>query len=295
MKGSLGELSHLQEDVMKIRSLYITTAVACVLGGISPVAAQSLSDAVGTDVISQMGAFQTGNWVNRAINIGEIDASVNITAFPNLETVDISHDVRDIGDTTAARTEVSYVTGNVAGTLNVSDSTAHSVINTFTESRTVIGGAVVGSSAEIKTVAAGAINTGHIAAAASSDSATTSGSFDGSLEDLTYLDGEVSSATASTTNTSAEAFAGDGVYASLGGASLSSSFQSSMSSSNIATGVYAVNEAFNNASINGSVSIVANGTDLAGISTLAAGALNTGSLSLGFDGAALNSAINGGN
>jgi len=279
---------------MRIRSIYLTTAAVLALGVVSPAAAQSLSDAIGQPVIDQMRQYTTGNWVNRAINVAPIDASVDITANHNIEQVNIGHTTTDIGDTLNTRQESSSVNGVIAGILNITEDSAYSVTSNYVEARTYTGGAIVASTAEISTVAAGAINTGHIASVGTAASSKDSFSFDGSLDDLTYLDGEVSSAAASTTNTSAEAFGGSGVYASLGGLNLSSSMEFASASSGPAAGVYAVNEAYNNAGINGSVSIIANGTDLAGISSLAAGALNTGSISFGFDGAALNSAINGG-
>jgi len=279
---------------MRIRSIYLTTAAVLALGVVSPAAAQSLSDAIGQPVIDQMRQYTTGNWVNRAINVAPIDASVDITANHNIEQVNIGHTTTDIGDTLNTRQESSSVNGVIAGILNITEDSAYSVTSNYVEARTYTGGAIVASTAEISTVAAGAINTGHIASVGTAASSKDSFSFDGSLDDLTYLDGQVSSAAASTTNTSAEAFGGSGVYASLGGLNLSSSMEFASASSGPAAGVYAVNEAYNNAGINGSVSIIANGTDLAGISSLAAGALNTGSISFGFDGAALNSAINGG-
>src|SRR5690606_28237021 len=158
----------------------------------------------------------------------------------------------------------------------------HLLANVSIEESTKIGGAIVASTAEIKTVAAGAVNTGHIASAAATSVNETNIGLNVSLSDLTYVDGEVSQAAAATSQTSSEAFSAEGTFASLGNLSVGLNASVSESTSGPALNVYAVNEAFNNADINGSVNILSNGTDLAGISTVAAGAVNTGTTSLGF-------------
>jgi len=278
---------------MKIRSTYLTTAAVLALGVVSPAAADSLSQSIGNPIIEQMEGFDTGNWINRAVNANAIDASVNINAFPNIESSNSFESAVNIGIAVNIDAEGSGTLLSGAGITGFVGN-GHLLADVSAENSFSFGNAIVASTEEIKTVAAGAINTGHIASVASAGSSQGNFAMGGSLSDLTYLNGEASSAAAATTNTSAEAFSGKGQYASLGGLSASASGAFAEASSGPATGVYAVNEAFNNATINGSVDIISNGTALAGISTLAAGALNTGSISFGFDGAALNSAINGG-
>jgi len=219
---------------------------------------------------------------------------VNIIGVPNFnESSSISGAV-DIGVAGDVDIQGSLVDPAAAAAQVKAAVNAHLLANVDIDEASSIGGAIVKSTDVIKTVAAGAVNTGHIATAVSAASNSSSTTANISLTDLKYLDGEVSQASASTSSTAADALAAEGTFASLGNLSVGINQTVASSTSGPAMGVYAVNEAFNNADINGSVNILSNGTDLAGISTVAAGAVNTGTISLGFDGAGLNSAINGG-
>ncbi|WLF99725.1 MULTISPECIES: hypothetical protein [Brucella] len=272
-----------------------SASVAAIILGIGSAAqAQSLSKTIGQPVIDQMSQFENGNWINRAINTSEIDGSVNIIGVPNFnESSSISGAV-DIGVAGDVDIQGSLVDPAAAAAQVKAAVNAHLLANVDIDEASSIGGAIVKSTDVIKTVAAGAVNTGHIATAVSAASNSSSTTANISLTDLKYLDGEVSQASASTSSTAADALAAEGTFASLGNLSVGINQTVASSTSGPAMGVYAVNEAFNNADINGSVNILSNGTDLAGISTVAAGAVNTGTISLGFDGAGLNSAINGG-
>lgn len=273
------------------------SVAAIILGFGSAAQAQTLSNTIGQPVIDQMSQFENGNWINRAINTAAIDGSVNIIGIPNIEESSSISGAIDVGLGAGIDLEGSGIdiTNPLAGAIELGvDVNAHLKANVSIEETSKVGGAIVKSTDVIKTVAAGAVNTGHIATAVSSASDSSSTTANISLSDLKYVNGEVSQASASTSNTAAEALAAEGTFASLGNLSVGISQTVASSSSGPAMGVYAVNEAFNNADINGSVNILSNGTDLAGISTVAAGAVNTGTISLGFDGAALNSAINGG-
>ncbi|MBM7328008.1 hypothetical protein JS562_33740 [Agrobacterium sp. S2] len=272
-----------------------SASVAAIILGIGSAAqAQSLSKTIGQPVIDQMSQFENGNWINRAINTSEIDGSVNIIGVPNFnESSSISGAV-DIGVAGDVDIQGSLVDPAAAAAQVKAAVNAHLLANVDIDEASSIGGAIVKSTDVIKTVAAGAVNTGHIATAVSAASNSSSTTANISLTDLKYLDGEVSQASASTSSTAADALAAEGTFASLGNLSVGINQTVASSTSGPAIGVYAVNEAFNNADINGSVNILSNGTDLAGISTVAAGAVNTGTISLGFDGAGLNSAINGG-
>lgn len=281
-----------------MKKFLVSTSTAMLLLGVGTASnAQTLSDTIGQPVIDQMRQFENGNWINRAVNTGEIDGSVNIIGVPNFEaTREISGSI-DTGLSAGVDLEAVSVdiTNPLASGIELGvDVDAHLKANVSLEETIKFGGAIVKSTEVIKTVAAGAVNTGHIATAVSAANTSTTTSMDVSLTDLKYLDGEVSQASASTSSTAAEALAADGTFASLGNLSFGINNTVASSTSGPALGVYAVNEAFNNADINGSVNILSNGTDLAGISTVAAGAVNTGTISLGFDGAALNSALNGG-
>lgn len=278
---------------------FLTSAsIAALIIGISGAAnAQNLSDTIGQPIIDQMSGFQEANLINRAINNADINGSVNIVVLPNIDNSSSVSGAVDIGLAAGLTLEGSGVdiANPLGGALELAVGLdAHLKANVSLVQNATSGGAIVKSTDVIKTVAAGAINTGNIATAVSSASEASSTVANISLSDLTYLDGEVSHASASTSNTSAEALAAIGTYASLSGLNVDLQSSTSSASSGPASGVYAVNEAFNSGNINGSVNILSNGTDLAGISTVAAGALNTGTISLGFDGAALNSAINGG-
>ncbi|HHV68569.1 hypothetical protein L614_004200000070 [Ochrobactrum sp. J50] len=273
------------------------SVAAIILGFGSAAQAQTLSNTIGQPVIDQMSQFENGNWINRAINTAAIDGSVNIIGIPNIEESSSISGAIDVGLGAGIDLEGSGIdiTNPLAGAIELGvDVNAHLKANVSIEETSKVGGAIVKSTDVIKTVAAGAVNTGHIATAVSAASDSSSTTANISLSDLKYVNGEVSQASASTSNTAAEALAAEGTFASLGNLSVGISQTVASSSSGPAMGVYAVNEAFNNADINGSVNILSNGTDLAGISTVAAGAVNTGTISLGFDGAALNSAINGG-
>lgn len=273
------------------------SVAAIILGFGSAAQAQTLSNTIGQPVIDQMSQFENGNWINRAINTAAIDGSVNIIGIPNIEESSSISGAIDVGLGAGIDLEGSGIdiTKPLAGAIELGvDVNAHLKANVSIEETSKVGGAIVKSTDVIKTVAAGAVNTGHIATAVSAASDSSSTTANISLSDLKYVNGEVSQASASTSNTAAEALAAEGTFASLGNLSVGISQTVASSSSGPAMGVYAVNEAFNNADINGSVNILSNGTDLAGISTVAAGAVNTGTISLGFDGAALNSAINGG-
>lgn len=268
-----------------------SASVATIILGIGSAAqAQNLSNTIGQPVIDQMSQFENGNWINRAINTAEIDGSVNIIGIPNIEESSSISGAIDVG--LGVGIDIS---NPLAGSVQLGvDVNGHLRANVSIEETSKVGGAIVKSTDVIKTVAAGAVNTGHIASAVAATSDTSSTTSNISLTDLKYVNGEVSQASASTSNTAAEALAAEGTFASLGSLSASTNQTVASSTSGPAMGVYAVNEAFNNADINGSVNILGNGTDLAGISTVAAGAVNTGTISLGFDGAGLNSAINGG-
>jgi hypothetical protein len=279
----------------KMNKFLASASVAAIILGIGSAAqAQSLSKTIGQPVIDQMSQFENGNWINRAINTSEIDGSVNIIGVPNFnESSSISGAV-DIGVAGDVDIQGSLVDPAAAAAQVKAAVNAHLLANVDIDEASSIGGAIVKSTDVIKTVAAGAVNTGHIATAVSAASNSSSTTANISLTDLKYLDGEVSQASASTSSTAADALAAEGTFASLGNLSVGINQTVASSTSGPAMGVYAVNEAFNNADINGSVNILSNGTDLAGISTVAAGAVNTGTISLGFDGAGLNSAINGG-
>lgn len=282
----------------KMNKLFASASVAAIILGFGSAAqAQTLSNTIGQPVIDQMSQFENGNWINRAINTAAIDGSVNIIGIPNIEESSSISGAIDVGLGAGIDLEGSGIdiTNPLAGAIELGvDVNAHLKANVSIEETSKVGGAIVKSTDVIKTVAAGAVNTGHIATAVSAASDSSSTTANISLSDLKYVNGEVSQASASTSNTAAEALAAEGTFASLGNLSVGISQTVASSSSGPAMGVYAVNEAFNNADINGSVNILSNGTDLAGISTVAAGAVNTGTISLGFDGAALNSAINGG-
>src|SRR5690606_7696056 len=92
-----GELPVSWRKVMHIKFLCTASVLAVGLGVASTASAQSLSDTIGQPVIDQMQQFSDGNWINRAINTGEIDGSVNIISVPNIETSSSISGAVDIG------------------------------------------------------------------------------------------------------------------------------------------------------------------------------------------------------
>ncbi|NKC23353.1 hypothetical protein HED50_22115 [Ochrobactrum oryzae] len=199
------------------------SVAAIILGFGSAAQAQTLSNTIGQPVIDQMSQFENGNWINRAINTAAIDGSVNIIGIPNIEESSSISGAIDVGLGAGIDLEGSGIdiTNPLAGAIELGvDVNAHLKANVSIEETSKVGGAIVKSTDVIKTVAAGAVNTGHIATAVSAASDSSSTTANISLSDLKYVNGEVSQASASTSNTAAEALAAEGTFASLGNLSV---------------------------------------------------------------------------
>lgn len=271
---------------MKLKLIGSASALAVALAFTSAASAQSLSDTIGTGLIDLQSQFADGNLINQAINTGAIDASVNIDAAHVVtDNLYVEGSLGlDVG--LAASLEGSLADPAAAAQLALEANLGLDLWLVYNQTQEVVGG-IINSTEEIKTVAAGAINTGDIASSIAS--AETGGEISLALNvnDLNYINGELASAAASTSNTSAESLVANGTVFQLGGLGVELGGSFYQNASGPLTDIYAVNQAFNNADINGSVNLNGLGTNLAGISTTAAGALNTGTISFGFDGSAL--------
>lgn len=176
-----------------------------------------------------------------------------------------------------------------------------------------VDSAVTGEIRDLSTTAAGAVNEGHIASIAVSGieteveaeteeyaevdaelsnysgSLNTEGFGEATVFDMATGESEHPGATGATwDNTEAEVYAEFESYTEL------SAYEESFVSPAIE--VSALNAAWNDQEVDASISIDVDGS-LAGIdgaATTAVGALNTGTISMGYSGAALNSALNGG-
>jgi len=144
----------------------------------------------------------------------------------------------------------------------------------------------IASTAPITTTVLGAVNTGDIASIANSAAVTATSS----TSNTTFaVSGSVTSASesaANTSNTAASAAAASGITLALQGPTSTVSNTLSTLASGPLTDVYAANRAYNAADINGRVVAAGNSIGLAGVETTVLGAVNTGTISQGFDGSA---------
>jgi hypothetical protein len=259
--------------------------------------AQSISDTVGTNLIGLQGSFANGNYINEALNTGAINGSVNLigtglTAASNVDlgSLNLEADLlveiaagagislEDLLDIIGGGGLEALLALSVAAGIDLELALGVDLGTVVAD--TQIGG-TISSAAEIATLAVGAVNTGDVLTGVSS----VSGSF--SNEEFAAISGEIAysatevSSAANTSTTAAAAAASDVSFTAGPSAVAAISTAADFSSSGPLAGVYATNRAFNNADINGSVNAAANAIDLTGVSTLAVGAVNTGTISLG--------------
>ncbi len=232
------------------------SAFALSLGTMGGAQAQSLLDdlqGTSNNLLNHMAEFEEGNWTNFAVNSGPIDASVDAGGGAAAVTESL-----DASGAVAIDIDGGVITGDAEGAASVAVSFGESL-----ETASVDVG-------DIETMAVGAVNEGDIASAPSEVEFGAFGS-----------EGTFSESAAEAKHTAASA--------SYGSFEASGAF---FEASGPASGVFASNFAYNNAPINASVDLgpLANAD---GISTMAAGAVNTGTISMGFDGSAFNSAVNG--
>ncbi|WP_185983155.1 hypothetical protein [Aureimonas mangrovi] len=262
--------------------------------------AQSLSDTIGAGLIDLQGEFATGNYINESINIAAIDGSVNLigtglTAATNIDlgTLNVDADLL-IEAAVGAGLDLEVILeliegGDISGLLALAVAAGIDLdLGLGLDLGSIVAdtqvGGTISSAAEIATLAVGAVNTGDIATGVSTvTAATSSDTFTAVTGAIEFSSDEVSSA--ANTSTTAASAAASQVSFSAGPATVAAiSTAADFSSSGPLAGVYATNRAFNIADINGSVTAAANQIDLTGVSTLAVGAVNTGSIALGLEG-----------
>lgn len=243
----------------------------------------SVSAVVGDAITNLQSQFANGNWVNEAYNIGDIDGSVTLgqSGLRTDTVVDLGRIQASLEGSGAGAIVVlppaAAAGAAVEGRLDVDLGSVDTLVET-------IGG--IASTDTITTTALGAVNTGNIASIANSVSSnatnsvrTTSFSVDGSVS-------SASDSASNTTNTAASAAASSNIELTLTGPTTTVTNTLNTLNSGPLTDVYAANRAYNAADINGRVIAAGNNIGLDGIETTALGAVNTGSISQGFDGSA---------
>ncbi|WP_062012292.1 hypothetical protein [Aureimonas sp. AU4] len=270
-----------------MKSLFTIGASALVMGlaSIGGAQAQSLGAAIGDNLLGLQATFSNGNWVNDSINIGAINGAVTLgqAGLDTATSVDLGSINANIQGAASGAVSVVPPVLALAGATDIA--VGIDLGSVATRAATVGG---IASSAAIETVVVGAVNTGDIASAVQNSTLRASNSTIASTGSLaTTVSGSASSA-ASTTNTASSSAANSVNSVNFQGPSTTITAATEALSSGPLQDVYAANRAFNGGAILGSVTAVANNMDLAGIGTTVVGAVNTGTISLGFDGSALN-------
>ncbi|MBB3949286.1 hypothetical protein [Aureimonas jatrophae] len=270
-----------------MKSLFTIGASALVMGlaSIGGAQAQSLGAVIGDNLVGLQATFANGNWVNDSINIGTINGAVTLGQAGLDTATEVDLGAINVGVQGAASGAISVLPPllSLSGAAEVGLGIDLGSVAT----RAATAGEIA-SSAAIETVVVGAVNTGDIASAVQNSALRASNSTTASTGSLaTTISGSASSA-ASTTNTASSSAASSVNSVDFQGPSTTITAATEALSSGPLADVYAANRAFNGGTILGSVTAVANNMDLAGIGTTVVGAVNTGTISLGFDGSALN-------
>lgn len=247
--------------------------------------AQSLSDAIGANLIGLQGTFANGNWANQAVNIGPINGSVvlgqaGLETITNIDGPTLNVNVEGaLGGGLALVPPALAVAAAAELQVGVDLGAASQTIRT-------IGG--IGSASTITTTVVGAVNTGDIASAVSSSAGRVSTSTSSSAGSISSSVGSVAQAAANTSNTASSATASQLTSLTVNGPSSVVTAATEALTSGPLLDVYANNTAYNIGPIAGNVAAIANNMSLNGIGTTVVGAVNTGTISMGFDGSALN-------
>jgi len=271
------------KSLLAIGASALALSLASAGGANAQAVVPSLTDSLGAGLLGLQSQFSNGNWVNEAVNIGAINGAV-VLGQAGAETI-TSVDLPTVDLAIEAAAGAGIVTvpllGSIAGAgevgLNVDLGSVDQEIRT-------IGG--IASSEEISTTVLGAVNTGDIAsvgsAAANRASVTTSVSAGSATNSVTAA----SSAAANTSNTASRATASEELVSAIVGPSTTVTNSVEQLYNGPLQDVYANNRAYNVGAITGSVVGLANNMDLAGVSTTVLGAVNTGTISMGYSGAA---------
>ncbi|WP_062208069.1 hypothetical protein [Aureimonas sp. AU12] len=268
-----------------MKSLFAIGASALVMGlaSVGGAQAQSLGATIGGDLLAVQNQFSNGNWVNESINIGAINGAVTLgqagaEVITNVDLPNVALNIEAASGLGVAVLPPALALANAGEIgLNVDLGSVASQVRT-------LGG--IDSLSEIKTTVVGAVNTGDIASAVSTVSAATSNSTTLDTGSISATVSSSAQAAANTSNTASSSAASQLASLDLQGPSSTVTTATEALVSGPLLDVYATNRAFNSGPITGSVTGIANDMNLNGISTTVVGAVNTGTISQGFNGAA---------
>jgi hypothetical protein len=274
----------------QMKTLLAIGASAFVMGlaTVGGAQAQSLSDTIGGGLIGLQGTFANGNWANQAVNVGAINGGIVLGQAGAETLVNIDAPTLNVNLEAAAGGGLAIIPPALSIAAGAELELGLDLGATSTAVRTI---GEIASSAEIATTVVGALNTGDVASAVSSTALRASNSTTASTGSLSTSVGSATSAAANTSNTASSATASQLTSLTLEGPSTTVTAATEALTNGPLTDLYASNLAYNVGVITGNVAAIANSMDLAGVSTTVVGALNTGTISMGFDGSAFNQAI----
>lgn len=274
-----------------MKSLFAIGASALVMGLASIGGAQaqvlpivpSLDAVIGQNLVNLQASFGNGNWVNEAVNIGAINGAV-VLGQAGAEAIN-NIDLPTLG----VRLEAAEGTGltvvpALAAVANAAEVGLELDLGSVDTTVRTIG--EIASEAVISTTVLGAVNTGDIASVGSAAANRASASTTVATGTVTNSVTAAATAAANTSNTASSSSASETILASVTGPSTTITNSIEQLYNGPLQDVYANNRAFNVGAITGGVAAVANSMDLTGVTTTVLGAVNTGTISMGFDGAA---------
>jgi hypothetical protein len=257
------------------------------VGGAQAQALPALQDTLGANLLALQSQFGNGNWVNEAVNIGAINGAVTLgqAGAESITNIDLPTVDLNVQAALGAGLTVIPPTAAIAGAGEVD-----LAVNLGQIDQTVrtIGG--IASSDEISTTVLGAVNTGDIASVGSATAVRATNQTTIATGSTFTSVTAASEAAARTSNTASSAAASQELVAAVTGPTTTVTNSVESLYNGPLQDVYANNRAFNVGAINGAVTGIANNMDLAGISTTVLGAVNTGTISMGYSGAAFNAA-----
>jgi len=269
--------------VMGLASVGGAQAQATVPGANGTAILPSVSDVVGGAITGLQNNFGNGNWLNEAYNIGDIDGSVTLgqVGAEAINRVDLGRVQANVQASGAGAVVVLPPAAGTAGAVQAALDVDLGAIETIVRNT---GG--ISSTLPIKTTVLGAVNTGDIAAIGTSAAATANSSTSTTAFTVSGSVNSASESAANTSNTAASAAASSDITLALQGPTSTITNTLSTLQSGPLTDVYAANRAYNAADINGRVVAAGNSIGLAGVETTVLGAVNTGTISQGFNGSA---------
>ncbi|WP_416356051.1 hypothetical protein ACLNGM_18410 [Aureimonas phyllosphaerae] len=272
-----------------MKSLFAIGASALVMGLASIGGAQAqavlptIDAAINSNLVNLQASFGNGNWVNEAVNIGAINGAVVLgqAGVETITNVDLPRVGLNIQGAGAAGATVVPAVAAIAGAAEIGLDVNLGQVDTVVRTT---GGIV--NRAAIETTVLGAVNTGDIASVGSASANRASQSTTIATGTVTNSVTAAASAAANTSNTASNSAASETILASVTGPSSTVTNSLEQLYNGPLQDVYANNRAFNLGTINGAVAAVANSMDLNGLTTTVLGAVNTGTISMGYSGAA---------